>query len=353
VLAASGSAATAAKAGGTLAAALTGEPDSLDPASPDLHRRPGLLHTSSRSSSTSPRPESSTACRQSWKRETPRPGCSTSSESDLHNGDKFTAADVKYTFERILTPRRLRLRPLYTVIEAVEVVSPTRGVFHSKRRSGRFLETNLANNGEIVNRKRSSTAKTDSQPGRHRPVQFVDWVQGDHVTEEIPPLLPEGRPYLDRIQFRFMTSTEPPRRPSRRPARLADAIPLQHSTRSSATARSLRRSALAGIPDFLASTPKKPPVQQQGRRQAVRLGARPRPRSARSPTSAQARRDRWKYRALEVVRRPRPSTRRAQPAKAKALLKQAGHAKRPDHRVSRSAPVPELLKTGGGRPSSN
>ena len=94
--------------GGTLVGALTGEPDTLDPAtSVDLHRRPGLRQHLLQADRHRHRRRVLRRARHALERDRRRhAGSSTSCDNaTFHNGEKFTADDVMYTFERILDPK--------------------------------------------------------------------------------------------------------------------------------------------------------------------------------------------------------------------------------------------------------
>src|SRR4029078_4599082 len=103
----------------------------------------------------------------------------------FHNGEKFTANDFKHTSARILAPKTASgYAPLYTVIDAVEVASPTQAIFHLKSPFGPFL-TNLANNGEIVNQKAIESGKDPARnPVGTGPSQVVESAQGERVHTE-------------------------------------------------------------------------------------------------------------------------------------------------------------------------
>ena len=121
----------------------------------------------------------------------------------FHNGETFTADDVKYTFERILDPKTASsYSPLYDTIKSVEVASPTQVVFHLKSPFGPFL-SNLANNGEIVNQKAIEAADPGAQPRGHRTVQVRGVGAGrSHHAREVRRVL-QGRqavPRRDRVQ---------------------------------------------------------------------------------------------------------------------------------------------------------
>jgi peptide/nickel transport system substrate-binding protein len=267
--------AVTAKRGGTLLAALTGEPDSLDPAKSEIYTGAQVYdNVFSKLVDIDPKQRFYGVLAKSWKQVDAKTW-----QFDLkpnvffHNGETFTAADVKYTFERILDPKTASgYAPLYGAIARVEVVNPHRVVFHLKTPFGPFL-TNLANNGEIVNRKAIESGKNSARnPVGTGPFQFVEWVQGDHVTlKRFDRYFEHGKPYLDGIQFKFLP-VDQSRIDALRSGQLdwLDAIPLQQLTQLKSDASfNYVGSALAGIPDFLALNTKKAPFDNKALRQAV------------------------------------------------------------------------------------
>jgi peptide/nickel transport system substrate-binding protein len=270
------SSAGAIRDGGDLRAALTGEPDMLDPATSsiytgaqvyegifskliDLDKSGGFL------------PDLATT----WKQTDPKTWTFTLVDNaTFHNGEKFTSEDVKYTFDRILNPATASsYAGLYSQIDSVEAVNPTTVVFHLKAPFGPFL-TNLATNGEIVNKK----AIESSDPARHPvgtgPFEFVEWVQGDHIkVKKNPTYFKKGLPHLDSVTFRFLAVDQ-----SRIDALSAgeidwaDAIPLQQVPTLSKDPRfKYVTSSVAGIPDFLALNTRKAPFDNVKVRQAIAL----------------------------------------------------------------------------------
>ena len=150
----------------------------------------------------------------------------------FHNGEPFTAADVKYTFERILDPKTASgYAPLYAAIELVEGDRPTPVTFHLKTPFGPFL-TNLANNGEIVNKK-AIEATIRRKPVGTGPFQFVEWVQGDHVTlKKNPDYFKRASRTSTPSTFRFLL-VDQSRIDALRSGELdwVDAVPLQQLRR--------------------------------------------------------------------------------------------------------------------------
>ncbi|MEP6759266.1 MAG: ABC transporter substrate-binding protein [Actinomycetota bacterium] len=262
------------KPGGTLQAALTGEPDTLDPATSTIYTGAqvydnifsklididtdgslvGVLAT-----------DWSATDEKTWV-------FNLVDNATFHNGEAFTADDVKYTFERILDPNTASsYSPLYDAIKTVEAASPTQVIFHLKSPFGPFL-SNLANNGEIVNQKAVEAADPARNPVGTGPFKFVEWVQGDHITlEKFDGYFKEGKPYLDGIEFKFLL-VDQGRLDGLSSGELnwVDAVPLQSlSSLSTDPSFTYVTSATAGIPDFLALNTTKAPFDNKLVRQAV------------------------------------------------------------------------------------
>lgn len=341
-----------AKRGGTLVAALTGEPDSLDPAKSEIYTGAQVYdNVFSKLVDIDPKQRFYGVLAQSWKQIDAKTW-----QFDLkrnvffHNGEPFTGPDVKYTFERILNPKTASgYAPLYTAIARVEVVNAHRVVFHLKTPFGPFL-TNLANNGEIVNRKAIESGKNPARnPVGTGPFQFVEWVQGDHVTlKRFDRYFEHGKPYLDGIQFKFLP-VDQSRIDALRSGQLdwLDAIPLQQLGQlQKDSSFNYVGSPLAGIPDFLALNTKKPPFNNKAVRQAVAwaldkneiravayFGAG-QVGSEEVPTGSI-----WHDNADPYREGPNL-------AKAKALMKAAGHSNGFTVQYLGLPQYPELLKTG-------
>jgi peptide/nickel transport system substrate-binding protein len=271
----SGSAATAAPtAGGTLKAALTGEPDTIDPATSTIYT--GAQVYDNIFNKLIDLDESNEFYGQlatNWE----APDDTTwvfdlVDNATFHNGEPFTPDDVVYTFERILDPKTASsYAPLYSAIGKVEATGEHQVTFHLKTSFGPFL-SNLANNGEIVNQKAiesSDPARTAIGTG---PFEFVEWVQGDHLTlKKNENYFLEGKPYLDGIEFRFLL-VDQSRIDALRSGDLnwVDAVPLQQlNTLKSDPSFNYATSATSGIPDYIAMNTAKPPFDDKLVRQAV------------------------------------------------------------------------------------
>jgi peptide/nickel transport system substrate-binding protein len=264
-----------AKRGGTLKAALTGEPDSLDPAKSQIYTGAQVYdNIFSKLVDIDPQQRFYGVLAKSWHQQNAKTWVfDLKPNVFFHNGERFGAQDVKYTFQRILAPKTgSGYAPLYEPISRIEVVNAHRVVFHLKTPFGPFL-TNLANNGEIVNRKAIEGSKNPARnPVGTGPFQFVNWVQGDHVTlKRFDRYFESGKPYLDGIQFKFLP-VDQSRIDALRSGDLdwLDAIPLQQLKQLMHDGSfTYVGSKLAGIPDFLSMNVKKAPFNNKALRQAV------------------------------------------------------------------------------------
>jgi peptide/nickel transport system substrate-binding protein len=260
--------------GGTLQAALTGEPDTLDPATSTIYTGAQVYdNIFNKLIDIDTDGSFYGQLATTWNAVDDRTW-----EFDLvegvafHNGESFSADDVKYTFDRILDPKtKSSYSPLYDTIAEVEVASPTKVLFHLKTPFGPFL-SNLANNGEIVNQKAVESSDPARAPIGTGPFEFVEWVQGDHVTlKKNANYFKPDRPYLDGIEFRFLL-VDQSRVDALRSGDLnwADAVPLQQLPSLTTDPEfNYIGSATAGIPDYLALNTKKAPFDNKAVRQAV------------------------------------------------------------------------------------
>ena len=264
------------KDGGALRAALTGEPDVLDPATSSIYTGAQVYEgIFSKLIDLDASGQFVSDLATKWTEVDPKTWkFDLVTNATFHNGETFTSADVKYTFERILDPKTASAYAgLYAQIESVDATDPAVAVFHLKSPFGPFL-TNLATNGEIVNKKAIESGDPARTPVGTGPFEFVEWVQGDHISlKKNPTYFKAGLPHLDAITYKFLPVDQ-----SRIDALSAgeldwvDAVPLQQVPALKADSRfTYVTSPVAGIPDFLAFNTKKPPFDNPKVRQAVAL----------------------------------------------------------------------------------
>ncbi|MBZ9935633.1 ABC transporter substrate-binding protein [Mesorhizobium sp. BR1-1-16] len=264
------------KDGGDLRAALTGEPDVLDPATSSVYTGAQVYEgifskLIDMDASGKFVPDLATSWTQvddkTWKFDLV-------GNATFHNGEKFTSADVKYTFGRILDPKTASAYAgLYAQIDSIDASDPAVAVFHLKSGFGPFL-TNLATNGEIVNQKAIESGDPTRNPVGTGPFEFVEWVQGDHIAlKKNATYFKAGLPHLDTVTFKFLP-VDQSRIDSLSAGELdwVDAVPLNLVPSLKADTRfTYVTSPVAGIPDFLAFNTKQPPFDNPKVRQAVAL----------------------------------------------------------------------------------
>jgi peptide/nickel transport system substrate-binding protein len=338
------------KAGGALKAALTGEPDSLDPAKSQIYTGAQVYdNVFSKLVDLDQDNAVYGVLATKWEQKDPKTWVFTLREGvTFHNGEPFTADDVTYTFERIADPKTASgYAPLYEVIDSITVDSPTQVTFKLKTTFGPFL-ANLANNGEIVNKKAIEAQGSQRKPVGTGPFEFVEWVQGDHVTlKKNAKYFVKGQPFLDEITFRFAL-VDQSRIDALRSGELdwVDAVPLQQlPTLSKDPTFTYVTSETAGIPDFLSMNTTKAPFDDVRVRQAVAWAVdREQVKSVAYFGAGEA--------GGEEVPSKSPwytgKTPYAKPdlEKAKALLAEAGHGSGLTVEYLGLPQYPELLKTG-------
>ena len=190
----------------------------------------------------------------------------------FHNGEPFTAADVVYTFNRILNPKTgSPFAQTFNQIASVQAVNKYTVRFHLKYPYGPFL-TVLSGSGYIQNETAVTKLDPRRQPIGTGPFKFKEWVTNDHVTVvRNPHFWQPGRPYVDTIVFRGAPVDE---------TRMAalnsgefnwiDAVPLQDvAALSKGTNPAFLTSHSAGNPDFLGMVVTKAPFTSKALRQAI------------------------------------------------------------------------------------
>lgn len=102
----------------------------------------------------------------------------------FHNGEPFTAEDVKYTVERAKSPAGGSIKQYVDDIDHVEIVDKYTVVFHLKRPFTPFLMALTHTWGSIVNKK--AVEKAGDGYGMHPigtgPFKLESWQKGDKIT---------------------------------------------------------------------------------------------------------------------------------------------------------------------------
>jgi peptide/nickel transport system substrate-binding protein len=130
-----------------------------------------------------------------------------------HNGDPFSSADVKYSFERTWDPKlNTRVSTVFTTVERVEAPEATTVVFTTKKPDP-LLDARVAfYGGQIVPKKYVESVGNDTfnaKPIGTGPVRFVSWTKDDRVVLEANPDYFGGKPDFDRFIMRSIPETAP------------------------------------------------------------------------------------------------------------------------------------------------
>ena len=127
------------------------------------------------------------------------------------DGDTFTSADVKFTWETYLKDPKVVTREGYDQIDAIDTPSDTQVVIHYKAiygpyatRFGGILPKHVLQNVPDI-----SKSEYNQKPIGTGPFRITEFVSADHITAERNPLYRKpDRPYLDKIVFRSVPSRE-------------------------------------------------------------------------------------------------------------------------------------------------
>ncbi len=130
----------------------------------------------------------------------------------FHDGSKFTADDVKFTYELMLnekvnSPRRAPL----SIIDSITVKSPTEIEFKLKKVTADFLVTHATYQivpksvlGNVPPEAISSHDFNTKTPIYTGPFKFKEWVKDDHITLVANPDYFRGKPKIDEYVFKVV-----------------------------------------------------------------------------------------------------------------------------------------------------
>src|SRR5499426_931896 len=130
-----------------------------------------------------------------------------------HNGDPFSSADVKYSFERTWDPKvNTRVSTVFTTVEKVEAPDPNTVVFTTKKPDPLLPARVAFYGGQIVPKKYLESVGNDAfnaKPVGTGPTRFVSWVKDDRLTLEANPDYWGGKPDFDKLIVRAIPETAP------------------------------------------------------------------------------------------------------------------------------------------------
>ena len=128
-----------------------------------------------------------------------------------HDGQPFTSADVKFSFEAALLKFHSRTKAgLENVLEAIETPNEGTVVFRFKQPYGPLLQRLDVVEAPIIPKHIYEGKDIQQDPANLTPLgtgpfKFVEYIKGDHVTlERNPNYFKAGLPYLEKVIFRII-----------------------------------------------------------------------------------------------------------------------------------------------------
>ena len=121
----------------------------------------------------------------------------------FHDGTPFTSADVKFSFDRARAPTSTNAqKQIFAPIEAVETPDPATAIIRLKQPSGNFLYYFAWGDASIVS---PGTAEANrANPVGTGPFRFRTWARGDRVELVRNPDYWGEKPKLETVTFRFI-----------------------------------------------------------------------------------------------------------------------------------------------------
>ena len=127
------------------------------------------------------------------------------------DGEPFTSADVKFTWQTILKDPKIVSREGYDQIDAIDTPNETTAVIHYKNVYAPFATRFQSIMPKHLLEKEADISKSDypRRPMGTGPFKFTEFASGDHITaERNPNFRVKDKPYLDKIIFRSVPSRE-------------------------------------------------------------------------------------------------------------------------------------------------
>jgi len=129
-----------------------------------------------------------------------------------HDGQPFTSADVKWTFETITRDKVGYAQELANRIASIETPDATTVVMRLKEPYAPFVPS-LAWYGTFILPKHIfEGSDVTKNPANEKPIgtgpfKFVEWVKGDHITAVANTEYFKRGPFLDQVTWRFQKPT--------------------------------------------------------------------------------------------------------------------------------------------------
>jgi len=124
----------------------------------------------------------------------------------FHNGNAFTAADVKFTFERMKDPEYSKLLNIANSIESIETPDDYTVIFKTVKPVPWFAETMHQNFiVDMESSKDRDDGDYNTKPVGTGAYKFVEWVKGSYISMAANENYWEGAPKYKTVEIRPIT----------------------------------------------------------------------------------------------------------------------------------------------------
>ncbi|MGZ3592071.1 MAG: ABC transporter substrate-binding protein, partial [Thermodesulfobacteriota bacterium] len=150
---------------------------------------------------------------ESWKiKEGPEPEITFFLRKGIHwhDGEEFTAEDVKFTYDKIMDEKTNTVRRSdYELVKKAEVLNPYtfKVTYRQPFSPGLGTWSMGIIPKHLLEKQDINTTPFNRKPIGTGPFRFVEWVSDEKIVVEANPKYFQGRPYLDRIIYRIIPET--------------------------------------------------------------------------------------------------------------------------------------------------
>ncbi|MDD2717982.1 MAG: peptide-binding protein [Candidatus Wallbacteria bacterium] len=124
-----------------------------------------------------------------------------------HDGEDFTAADVKFTYDKIMDPAtKTADRDNFILIDSFEIVDPYTVKMHYKEPFAPALVRWSIGiiPKHIFEKENINTSKYNKQPIGTGPYKFVEWTPDEQIRLEAFDKYFDGKPYINRYVYKII-----------------------------------------------------------------------------------------------------------------------------------------------------
>ena len=131
-----------------------------------------------------------------------------------HDGKLFTAEDVRFSFMEVLKKYSARARTNFEPLIGIDTPDPQTAVFHLSAPAPAMISCFDGHDAQILPAHLYQGTDILRNPYNSKPVgtgpfRFKEWARGEYIQlDRNPDYWDKGKPYLDKIIFRFIPDAE-------------------------------------------------------------------------------------------------------------------------------------------------